>query len=110
MHRFKELIVWQKSRVLVKEIYKQTSTFPETERFGITSQLRRAVVSISNNIAEGAGRLSSAEFKRFLNIAYGSSVEVENMLILCNDLKLLTDDSIHLLNQQLIEIEKMLYT
>ncbi|MFT7590807.1 MAG: four helix bundle protein [bacterium] len=55
MHRFKELKVWQKSRALVKEIYSQTADFTKTERFGITRQIRRAVLSISNNFAEGAG-------------------------------------------------------
>jgi four helix bundle protein len=100
----------EKSRSLVTEIYKQTSSFPDSEKFGITSQLRRAVVSISNNIAEGAARRSNVEFKRFLNIAYGSSIEVENMLIISTDLKMLDTNPAERLTNHVIEIEKMLYT
>ena len=109
MHRFKELKVWQKSRNLVKEIYSQTADFPDNERFGITSQIRRAVLSISNNIAEGAGRRSQLEFKRFLSIAYASTVEVENMVILSNDLDLMSEEKTATLTSRVIEIEKMLY-
>lgn len=109
MHRFKELKVWQKSRILVKDIYSQTADFPYNERFGITSQIRRAVLSISNNIAEGAGRRSQLEFKRFLSIAYASTVEVENMVILSNDLDLMSEEKTATLTSRVIEIEKMLY-
>ena len=76
MHNFKELKVSQKSRVFVKTVYGVSTGFPADERFDITSQLRRATVSISPNIAEGAGKHSDADFCRLLDNAFGSAVEV----------------------------------
>ncbi|MBI5030459.1 MAG: four helix bundle protein [Chloroflexi bacterium] len=75
MHNYKELKVWQKGMDLVVTVYKLTRTFPKDELFGLTSQLRRAAVSISLNIAEGAGRETDIEFARFLDIALGSTYE-----------------------------------
>lgn len=72
MHKYKELKVWQKSVIVATKVYELTKTFPQDERFGITSKVRRAVVSISSNIADGAGRASRKEFTQFLSIAYGS--------------------------------------
>ena len=69
MHNYKELIVWQKARVLVKDVYMLIANFPDDEKFGISSQMKRAAVSISSNIAEGAGRETNKDFIRFLNIA-----------------------------------------
>ncbi|HBR11174.1 MAG TPA: four helix bundle protein [Chryseobacterium sp.] len=94
---FEKLEVWQNSRQLVKEIYLATSSFPENEKFGITNQLRRASTSITANIAEGFSRQSNKEKSRFLSIAFGSTIEIINFLILSNDLGFLnTEDYNHL--------------
>lgn len=77
---FKDLIVWQKSRDLCVEIYFITEKFPKSELFGLTSQMRRASVSISSNIAEGYNRFHSGEKRQFTNIAYGSGSELESQL------------------------------
>ena len=79
MNNLKELKIWSKAIGLAVDVYKATSQFPSEEKFGLTSQSRRAVVSISSNIAEGAGRTSSKEFNYFLGIANGSSFELQKM-------------------------------
>ncbi len=92
MHQFKELKVWQKSVELATEVYNSTNNFPAEEKFGITSQIRRSVVSISSNIAEGAGRKTKKEFKLFLNYAYSSCSELETQLIISKNLGFLNPD------------------
>src|SRR4051812_12250560 len=87
---YRELIAWQKARVLVSEIYKSTENFPAREQYGLTSQIRRAAVSVPSNIAEGQARHSQKEFKHFLSHARGSLAEVETQLILAQDLKFLS--------------------
>lgn len=82
MNNFKELIVWQKSIDFSIKIYEITNGFPKEEIYGLSSQIRRCVVSIPSNIAEGAGRNSKKEFSHFLSIALGSSFELETQLIL----------------------------
>ena len=109
-HDFKELKVWQKCRQFTKDLYSLTYSFPDDEKFGITNQIRRATISISNNIAEGAGRNGKKEFKQFLHIAYGSAVEVENMLILVSDLEFVKADKVTPIYKDLMEIQKMLYS
>ena len=89
---FEKLEVWQNSRKLVKEIYLLTSSFPDNEKFGITNQMRRASTSISANIAEGFSRQSNKEKSRLFNIAFGSTIEIINFLILSNDLGFLSDE------------------
>jgi len=79
---YKELKVWQRSFELTKEIYLITKRFPEDEKYGLISQIRRAAVSVPSNIAEGANRGSTKEFIRFLYIAIGSSAELETQLLL----------------------------
>ncbi len=110
MHKFKELKVWQKSRVLVKDVYKLTKELPSSEQFGITSQLRRATVSIPANIAEGAGRNSNKDFCRFLDIANGSSFEVETLFYLCLDLDYISTDTFSDINSKILEIQRMIYS
>lgn len=83
---YKDLIVWQKSVLLVKLIYSLTVDFPEDERFGIINQLRRAVVSIASNIAEGFGRKTQKERLHFYVIAYGSALEIETQLYISKEL------------------------
>lgn len=97
---FEKLEVWQNSRKLVKEIYLVTSSFPENEKFGITNQLRRASTSISANIAEGFSRQSNKEKSRFLNVAFASTIEVINFLILSNDLGFLTNENYNQLREK----------
>lgn len=84
MHRFKELEVWKRSVKLAKTVYQLTKRFPDSERFGLISQLNRCSVSIPSNIAEGAGRNTSGEFKQFLGISIGSLYELETQLIISN--------------------------
>jgi len=97
---FEKLEVWQNSRQLVKEIYLVTSSFPENEKFGITNQMRCASTSISANIAEGFSRQSNKEKSRFLNIAFGSTIEVINFLILSNDLGFLNNENYNQLREK----------
>jgi four helix bundle protein len=78
--RYQELIVWQKAMELSKAVYQLTKSFPDDERFGLTSQLRRASVSVPSNISEGQGRLTAGEFKQFLGTARGSVFEVETQI------------------------------
>jgi four helix bundle protein len=84
--RFEKLEVWQAARRLGGEIYNLTQDWPARERFGLTAQLRRAVVSISANIAEGSGKNSDRDFARFLEQAYGSALEVASLLLIACDL------------------------
>jgi len=83
---FKDLEVWKLSIDFVEDVYKLTGAFPENEKFGLVSQMRRAAVSISSNIAEGQGRKNSKEFIQFLYIAKGSLAEIETQLIICERL------------------------
>lgn len=83
---FENLGVWQKSRVLVGKIYKISAKFPNEEKFGLTSQIRRAGVSVCSNLAEGSGRISGKEQARFTEIAYSSLLEVLNQLFIAADL------------------------
>ena len=89
MQDFKNLTVWHAARWLAKSIYQLTALLPESERFGLSSQMRRASISICSNIAEGCGRRGDREFRRFLNVAMGSACELESELILCLDLSLI---------------------
>jgi len=109
MHNFKKLNVWQKGRDLVKKIYLSTKKFPKEELYGLTSQIRRAAVSIPSNIAEGAGRNSEKEFSRFLDIANGSAFELETQIILSFDLEYITETEMNSILNLIEEIQKMIY-
>ena len=89
--KYQKLVVWQKAMSFVTEVYRVTRTFPGDERFGLTSQMRRAAISVPSNIAEGAGRGSDREFIRFLQIAKGSLFELETQIGICQRLGLLTE-------------------
>ena len=89
---FRKLLVWQRAHQLVLLIYKISESFPKSELFGLTSQIRRAVVSVPANIAEGYAAGGKGQFARYLNIAQGSLAEVEYYLILCQDMKTITSD------------------
>jgi four helix bundle protein len=91
VRHYTDLIVWQKAMDLVEKVYHATESFPRRELFGLTNQLRRAVVSIPSNIAEGQGRATTKDFLQFLSIARGSLQEVETQLILACRLSYLTE-------------------
>lgn len=91
---FEKLTVWQDARLYVKFIYKLTSSFPKDELFAMTSQLRRAAVSITSNIAEGTSRISLKEQIRFMEIAYGSALETYCQLISAYDLHFITQEQL----------------
>ena len=106
---FKKLDIWHEAHQLTLKVYKETRSFPKEEIYGLTSQLRRAVVSIPNNIAEGCGRNSKKELNNFLNISMGSSSEVEYLLLLAHDLNYLQNEYFGL-NKLLVKMRKMLNT
>ncbi|WP_445431776.1 four helix bundle protein [Chryseobacterium indoltheticum] len=108
MANFKELLVWQKSINFVTEIYELTNNFPKNEMYGLISEIRRASISIPSNIAEGNSRRSVADYLQFLKIARGSCAEVETQLIIAQNLKFLSEEHYLKLNQDIIEISKML--
>ncbi len=93
MRNFRKLDVWVDARQLVKEIYLLTSKLPQSEKFGLTSQINRCVISIPANIAEGAAKDSRKDFIRFLQISLGSSYELETHIILCADLKFIDEEN-----------------
>ena len=107
MHRFKDLQIWERSRKFSLSIYKATAEFPESEKFGLTNQLRRASVSIPSNIAEGSSRISNKDFSRFLRISIGSAYEIETQLLIAHDLKFISTKNLDNLIHELESIIKM---
>lgn len=105
---FKKLLVWQKAYDLALAIYKCSQKFPSSEIYGLTSQLRRAAVSISANIAEGSERQYKKEFLQFLSISRGSLAEVETYLVLAKDLGYITEDVFIELEEQRKETGRLL--
>lgn len=87
---YKDLVAWKKAMELVTDVYRVTQGFPDREMYGLTSQLRRAAVSVPSNIAEGQGRLSKGEFHQFLGHARGSLIEVETQVLIAQNLGYLT--------------------
>jgi four helix bundle protein len=108
MHNYKDMKIWQKGRMLVKEIYQLTQKFPSDERFGLTSQARRAAVSIPLNISEGAGRGTDKDFSHFLDMARGSVNEVETLIFLSNDLEYILIEEVNNLLVKTEELGKMI--
>ena len=108
MEDFKDLVVWTKAHQFTLAVYRHTRTFPKEELYGLTSQLRRASASIGANIAEGCGRRSDAEMKRFLQIARGSANEVEYHLLLAKDLQYLAIEEFNDLEGKMHEVQRML--
>ena len=109
MHNFKELKVWQEAMVLAKEVYLATTAFPASEKFGLVSQMNRAVISIPSNIAEGAGRNSDKELAQFLSIAVGSAFELETQMILAQELKFISKENADTILPRISKIQKMLF-
>ena len=108
MKDFRQLKVWEKSHHLALAIYKETKKFPKEEVYGLTSQIRRASISIPTNIAEGCGLNTDKGFARFLQIAMGSASETEYQLILAHDLEFLSQETYEKLHNDVTEIKRML--
>lgn len=109
MRNFQSLSIWQRSHLLALETYLITKNFPKEELFGLTSQMLRSASSVPTNIAEGCGRNSNPDFKRFLSIAAGSASELEYQFILCKDLKLITEEKFQKNSKEITEIRKMIF-
>ncbi|MDO8689654.1 MAG: four helix bundle protein [Dehalococcoidia bacterium] len=105
---FRELTVWQRSVDLAERIYQETGRFPKEEIYGLVSQMRRAVISIPSNIAEGQSRNSTGEFRQFLGVSRGSLAELETQIEVAGRLKYLTPQQLEVLLQDCTEIGKML--
>ena len=108
MQDFRSLEVWRKSHRLTLELYRVTSRFPNSELYGLTSQIRRAAASVPANIAEGCGRYGNAELTRFLRIAIGSSSELEYHILLAHDLNYIDKQEHDELSKRVIEVRRML--
>lgn len=109
MQRFTDLKVWQRSHALVLQVYRMTPEFPEDERFGLISQIRRAAASAPANIAEGSKRKGPQDYARFLNQAESSLAETEYFAILSGDLGYLSGQSAEALIAEIDEIGRMLF-
>jgi four helix bundle protein len=101
---YRELLVWQKARALAVHTYKATANFPKAETYGLTSQIRRASVSVPSNIAEGQGRLTSGEFTHFLGQARGSLLEAETQLAIAVDLGFLGQETFEALDRESYQV------
>jgi four helix bundle protein len=106
--KYSELIAWQKAMDLVESVYKATASFPREEIYGLTSQVRRAAVSVPSNIAEGQGRKSTMEFLHHLSIAYGSLTETETQLLIAGRLAYLEQKKVDHLIDQTNEVGRLL--
>lgn len=106
---YRDLLIWQKGMDLVKAVYQLTSSFPKEEIYGLTSQLRRAAVSVPSNIAEGHSRNSDKEFNRFLNISLGSLAEVDTQLEIAKQLKYEEELKIQEIQAMGLELRKMIF-
>ena len=107
-HNYRDLVVWQKAMELVTEVYRSTECFPKSEVFGLSSQIRRAVVSVPSNIAEGQGRDSSKEFVHHLSFAYGSLMETETQLQIAANLGYIGQTEVDRLLNDTAEIGRLL--
>ena len=106
MKKFKNLKIWQEGIQIVTDVYKLTQKLPDEEKFGLISQMRRCAVSIPSNIAEGYGRNSDAELNRFLNIARGSSFELETQLIISTEFGFISPSQMDNLGEQINNIQR----
>ena len=108
LKNYKELTVWQKAYQVCLEVYKITKGFPGEERYGLTSQIRRAAVSVPSNIAEGYGRKTTREYIRSLYLAYGSNCELDTQISLSGDLGYMKAQEKEMLQKNIGEVERML--
>lgn len=110
MKNFKELLIWKKGIEVVKQVYELSILLPKEEKFGLVSQMTRAAVSISANIAEGSSRSSDKDYSRFLQIALGSAFEVQTYLVIVKEMKLIDDASVEKTEMLLEEEIKMIHS
>jgi four helix bundle protein len=108
LKNYRELIVWQKSYQSCLEIYRITKDFPKEEKYGLTSQIRRAAVSVPSNIAEGYGRKTTPDYVRSLYVAYGSNCELETQILLSRDLLYINKEDSKKIQENIEEVERML--
>ena len=108
MRNYRDLEVWKHAHKLTLELYQASREFPKEEMFGLTSQLRRAAISVGANLAEGCGRRSTAEFARYIRIAMGSASELDYHLLLCRDFEFLTNQHYDEASKELVRVRKML--
>ena len=107
-HNFKNLQTWKRARVLVKQVYVITQKFPDEEKYGLISQMRRAAVSIPSNISEGCGRKTTKDFSHFLDIAIGSTCELETQFYLSCDLEYISEDYMTRFATEISTIRRMI--
>ncbi len=110
MHKVEDLKIWKKSIDLAKSVYQLASQLPSNEKYGLVSQIKRSAISVSSNIAEGAGRNSNKEFKHFLSIANGSCYELHTQLILVIELNIISKEKVEQVIELCVEIQKMNYS
>lgn len=108
INSYRDLIVWQKSIQLVKQVYNLSRDFPRQETYGLVSQMRRAAVSIPSNIAEGQSRRFTPEFRQFLYVALGSLAELDTQIVIANELNYLSSDHAAEIESAITEIRRML--
>jgi four helix bundle protein len=107
-YSYRDLVVWQKAKAMAVEVYRATEGLPKSEVYGITSQLRRAAVSVASNIAEGQGRLTKGEFGNFLGQARGSLLELETQLEIAFDLAFIAEPVFNRLHERTSEVRRLL--
>ena len=107
-YAFENMKAWQEARKLVVEVYRLLDSFPKFEKYALCDQIRRAIVSVPSNLAEGTGRTSAKEQLHFYEIAYGSLMEAYNQLIIASDLKYIGDNSLRELEPQIDVVARML--
>ena len=108
MHRFRQMKIWQRSISLAEEIYKITNSFPDNEKFGLVSQLRRCAISIASNIAEGAGRESDKQFRYFLQVSMGSCNELQTQLELSRRFNFIESELADRVQEETLSIYRMM--
>jgi len=108
MRNFRELDIWNRAIRISKRVYELTDSFPDREKYGLSSQIQRAAVSIASNIAEGASRKSEIDFARYLEIAIGSSFEVETQITIAKEINYINDNQYNELLNELVVIQKQL--
>ncbi len=108
-HNFKELKIWKRSKNFVLKIFKITKNFPNEEKFGLISQMRRAAISIPSNIAEGCGRGTNPQLNQFLNISQGSAFELETQIIISHELGFIKESDFNDFSKEITEIQNMIF-
>jgi four helix bundle protein len=108
-HNYRELKVWQEALELCKTVYSVVADFPNEEKYGLSSQIKRCVISIPSNIAEGAGRNTNKMFHHFLSIAYGSTCELSTQLELAKHFQMIGENEHSIMEDKITTIQKMIY-